>query len=57
MSEVILTHEQAFEEIEFINEYNARIATNLRRAQDLIEFAENSCPLLLVSAHPGEQRC
>jgi hypothetical protein len=26
----------------FINEYNARIATNLRRAENLIEFAENS---------------
>jgi hypothetical protein len=44
MSSVILTHEQAFREIEFINQYNARIATNLRRAQGLIEFAENSCP-------------
>lgn len=43
-SSVILTHEQAFKEIEFINEYTARIATTLRRAQDLIEFAENSCP-------------
>jgi hypothetical protein len=31
-------------EITFINAYNARIATNLRRAADLIEFAENSFP-------------
>ena len=36
-------HDQVLKEIAFVNQYNARIATNLRRAQDLIEFAE-TCP-------------
>ncbi len=39
-----LDYEKAFKEIAFINQYNARIATNLRRTQDLIDFAENSFP-------------
>jgi hypothetical protein len=38
------TTEQIVREIDFINEYNARIATNLRRAGNLIEFAENHFP-------------
>jgi RiboL-PSP-HEPN len=37
-------HEKAFNEITFINEYNARIATHLRRTEHLIEFAENTFP-------------
>jgi hypothetical protein len=35
------TTEQIVTEIDFINGYNFRIATNLRRVGDLIEFAEN----------------
>src|SRR6266436_9838617 len=36
------TVEQMVKEIDFINEYNFRIATNLTRAEDLIEFAEKN---------------
>jgi hypothetical protein len=36
--------EEARKDRAFIDEYNVRIATNLRRAEDLIEFAEDSLP-------------
>jgi hypothetical protein len=34
-------HEEIRRQIAFLDEYNAYIATNLRRADDLIRFAEN----------------